>query len=359
MTPLEIDGSHGEGGGQLTRLAVAVAAIAGRPVHLVRIRARRAKPGLRAQHLAAVRAVATLCDGSLEGDEIGSDRLSFRPGAVRAGAYRFEVGTAGSVALVLQAALPVALRAGGTSLLTISGGTDVPKAPPLDYLRLVFLPWLARMGADVAIARVRRGYYPRGGGEIEVRVGACGRLKALRLVEPGALRNIAGLAHVANLPGHIAERMSTAAHKSLGGIAPAQIASHVLGEPEACGRGGAIVLAALTECGPLGSGVVAERGVPAERLGVQVAEELRMDLQAGATVDSHAADQLLVYLAQADAPSVLTARRITPHAATVMWLVEQLLPARFEVQQRERTCCIRVVPRRDAKQTPEGARSAP
>jgi len=328
VEPLEIDGSHGEGGGQVTRLAIALAAMTGRPLRLTRIRARRAKPGLRAQHLAAVRAVAALCGGGLDGDVIGSAELHFRPGRIRGGAYRFDVGTAGSTALVLQAALPVALRAGVASALTITGGTDVPKAPPLDYLRLVFLPLLHHMGARVELQVVRRGYYPRGGGEVQVRVAGGARLMPLRLPEPGAVQEILGVAHVANLPAHIAERMCAAARESLGGLGPTQMTTEVLGEAAAVGQGGAIVLVARHETSRLGAATVAERGVPAERLGRAVGHELRMDLDSGAAVDIHAADQLLVYAAQATGPSVFTVRSITPHTATVMWLVEQFLPVR-------------------------------
>ena len=329
MEPLEIDGSHGEGGGQLTRLAVALAAMTGRPLRLVRIRAGRARPGLRPQHLAAVRAIATLCDGSLAGDAIGSGELHFRPGRIRGGTYRFDVGTAGSIALVLQAILPVALRAAAPSLVTIAGGTDVPKAPPLDYLRLVFLPLLGRMGAEVGIDLLRRGYYPRGGGEVQVRIPGVARLDALRLDQPGSVQAICGVAHVANLPPHIAERMSAAARESLGDLGPVQIKTQLLGEAEAVGRGGAVVVVARTENGVLGAGTVAERGVPAERLGSEVGWELRRDLEGGAGVDIHAADQLLIYAAQATRPSVFTVRRASLHAATVMWLTEQFLPAHF------------------------------
>lgn len=344
MEPLEVDGSHGEGGGQLTRLAVALAAMTGRSLHLTRIRAARDKPGLRAQHLAAVRAVAVLCAGSLEGDVVGSAELRLRPGRIRGGTFRFEVGTAGSMALVMQAVLPVLLRAGTPSRVTITGGTDVPKAPPLDYLRLVFLPLLARMGAEVGIDVVRRGYYPRGGGEVQVQVAGGVPLAPLRLVEPGALQAFSGVAHVAHLPAHIAERMAAATRGWLGEPGSPGVTIQVLGDAEACGPGGAIVVAARMENTVLGAGTVAQRGVPAERLGGEVGQELRLDLDSGATVDVHAADQLLIYAAQAPGPSVLTVRRVSQHATTVMWLIEQFLPVRFGVEACHGVQRIEVAP---------------
>lgn len=157
MSEMLIDGAYGEGGGQLARLAMTLAAITGRAIRLVNIRARRAKPGLAAQHLTALRAVAALCAGELEGAALGATEVGFRPGPIRGGNYRLEVGTAGSVSLVLQAVLPVALRAEGPCRITIVGGTDVKLAPPVDYLRLVFLSWLEDMVVRVRIASVRHG----------------------------------------------------------------------------------------------------------------------------------------------------------------------------------------------------------
>src|SRR5690606_24000370 len=166
----EIDGSYGEGGGQLLRLGCALAAITGEPVRVRNIRARRRPPGLAAQHAAAVRAVALLCGGDVEGAEVGSRELVFRPGRRRGGEFTIDVGTAGSVMLVLQALLPLAITAPAPTELRLIGGTDIRAAPPADYVRFVLLPLLTAMGARVELALVRRGYYPRGAGEVVVRV---------------------------------------------------------------------------------------------------------------------------------------------------------------------------------------------
>ena len=344
MKYLEIDASHGEGGGQLTRLAMALAAITGRALHLKDIRARRAKPGLMAQHLTALRAVAALSGGELAGAALGATQVEFRPGPIRGGEYRFQVGTAGSISLVLQAVLPVALRADGPCLLHISGGTDVKMAPPLDYLRLVFLPWLAAMGAEVRLESVRHGYYPRGGGEVGVTVTPGGPLKPLWLEDPGPLREIRGVAHVAHLPRHIPERMAATARSVLADLAPVHIETRVLGDAEACGQGGALVLIAETERSRLGVSVVAERGVTAEKLGHAAARSLRAEIAAGATLDIHAADQLLIYAALARGASRFTVREVSGHARTVMWLIEQFLPVRFKVTSRDGLEQVDVVP---------------
>ncbi len=340
MNELVIDGAHGEGGGQLVRLAVALAAITGRSIRLVNIRARRAKPGLAAQHLTALAAVAAMCDGHLEGAAIGASEVCFRPGRIRGGVYRFEVGTAGSVTLVLQAVLPVALSADVPSRVTLIGGTDVTRAPPVDYLRGVFLPWLAVMGAQVEIVSLRHGYYPRGGGELTLEIAPARHLCPLIAEISGPLQRIRGRAHVAHLPRHIAERMAQAARSGLADLAPVDIAIEVLGDVEAFGTGGALTLVAETAQGRLGSAVVAQRGLPAERLGQEAAQALRQDLASGAALDVHAADQLLIYAALAGGKSRFSVREVSLHAQTAIWLIEQFLPVRFTLMRLEERVMI-------------------
>lgn len=342
--PLEIDGAYGEGGGQLTRLAMALSAITGRAIRLVNIRLRRARPGLAAQHLAALRAVATLCGGELEGAALGASEVSFWPGPIRGGNYRFEVGTAGSVSLVLQAVLPVALHADGPCRIALVGGTDVKLAPPVDYLRMVILPWLEEMGLRLRITALRHGYYPRGGGELTLDITPARNLRPLRAVSRGAVLEIRGRAHVAHLPRHIAERMGNAARVLLADLAPVQIDVEVLGDAASVGAGGALALAARTEHGRLGAAVVAQRGVSAEHLGEEAGRALRAELQSGAAVDLHAADQLLIYAALAEGASRYTARAVSLHAETAMWLIGQFLPVRFRVSQLETVACIDVMP---------------
>lgn len=326
---LELDGSHGEGGGQLLRTACALAAITGTAVRLRNIRARRSPPGLAPQHLMAVQAVAELSGARVENLALRSPEIVFRPGPLRGGSFRFDVGTAGAITLVLQACLPVAVAGQAPVTMTVTGGTDVRAAPALDYFRFVLRPLLARLGLGVEIALIRRGYYPRGGGAVAVTV-APGRPRALTLDAAGALREIRGLAHCANLPAHIAERMRRAAERTLTPY-PARIQTQVLGRTGAIGAGGAIVLWAETEHCLLGASAVAERGVPAESLGERAAHELRAELESGATLDLHAADQLLVYLARAQGNSHFLVRELSSHARTTLWVLEQFLPLRHEV----------------------------
>jgi len=320
----DIDGSYGEGGGQLLRTACALAAITGEAIRVRNVRARRAPSGLAPQHLMAVKAVGALCEADVEGLELRSQDVVFRPGRLRGGEFRFDVGTAGSVTLVLQALLPAAIASGMPVRIHLIGGTDIRAAPPLDYFRFVLLPLLARMGAEIDATLIRRGYYPRGGGEITVAVQPR-RLRPLRLEAPGTVREIRGIAHVSNLPTHIATRMRDTAARILADVGRVDVEQQTLGPEKAVGQGGAIALWTSTERALLGGANVAQRGIPAERIAEAAAQSLREDIAAGATLDVHAADQVLVYAALAAEPSVFLARTISSHAATTLWLLQQLL----------------------------------
>jgi len=326
-----IDGSYGEGGGQSLRLAVALSAITGRAVRVENIRAGRAKPGLAAQHLAAVRAVAALCGARTEGLALRSSTIVFEPDRPRGGEYRFEVGTAGSVTLVLQALLPVLLAARTATRVTICGGTDVDRAPPADYLEAVLLRLLDRLGACVELRLLRRGYFPRGGGEVELAI-TPGKLRAIAFHAADSPGTVHGVSHVAGLPEQVATRMAQAAREPLAAVRmTVDIETRVLAPDAADGPGGAIVCWAERGNSILGAARVARRGVRAEALGAAVGESLAADLAAGVSLDTHAADQLLVYLALAGGGR-FTTRRLTPHARTAMWLIGQFLPIRFHAR---------------------------
>jgi RNA 3'-terminal phosphate cyclase (ATP) len=336
---IEIDGAYGEGGGQLVRTAVALAALTGKSVHVSSIRAKRPRPGLAPQHLAAVRAVATLCDARCEGLELRATEFTFQPRSRSAGGeLRVDVGTAGSVTLVLQALLPALFAASRSSRVVVTGGTDVRQAPSWDYFSEVLLPLLGRMGLHVRASCAHRGYYPRGGGEVLVETEP-GSPRALVLETSSKAWTISGAAHVANLPSTIAERMRAAAVSALD--RKASIEARALGRDEAIGTGGAVTLWAESEAGRVGASRIAERGVRAEALGDAVGRELAADIAAGATLDTHAADQVLVYLALASGRSSFLARQVSSHARTAIWLMEKFLPARFALEAKDGLWSVR------------------
>ncbi len=304
-----IDGAHLEGGGQLVRTAVALAALGGEPVTIDHIRAGREAPGLHPQHVAAVRAVAGCCDAAVEGLERGSDRLVFRPGPLRRVDQRIEIGTAGGIALVLQAWLPVALEAGGA--ITVVGGTEVPLGPTIDFVDRVVLPVLRGHGAEVGLELRQRGYVPRGGGEVRV------------AVEPGRLLPIAAdrvelgsgvVSAAANLPAHVVERQLAAARAALEpAIGPLDVA-------EVDPRTGPSTGSSVSCWAGLRAGnALGRRGHPAEAVGRAAADALLAELRLPGEVDRHLADQLLLYLARYGGE--FTATACSRHAATLIWLL--------------------------------------
>ena len=328
--PLVIDGSQGEGGGQILRTSLSLSAITGRPIRIENIRANRPKPGLGAQHLTAVRAVSALCRAGLVGDEIGSGQLDFIPEApVEAGDYAFDVasvlrgGSAGATGLVLQAVLlPLAL-ADGRSRVSIHGGTHVAWSPPFDYLHDVWLPMLAGMGITAKLEMRRSGWYPVGQGEIAAVIDGCRLascpLQSLSLAERGPLQTVIGRAVAANLPAHIPERMAKRAADLLAeqGI-EAKVAAEVLSA--AC-AGAGIFLTAQYENLRCGFNALGTRGKPAEEVAEDAASALLAHKISGAALDQHLADQVIVPLSFAAGPSRFTVERITPHLETNAWVV--------------------------------------
>lgn len=329
---IRIDGAHGEGGGQILRTSVALAALTGQPCRVENIRAGRENPGLAASHVAAVRALAALSSAEVEGLEVGSRTLSFRPGSVQAGPHRIDVGTAGSVTLVLQACLPVALAAPAPVRLAVTGGTDVPWSPPFDYTARVFLPLLRRCGGVVDVILHRRGYFPRGGGLVEATVASGSRWSPFRVLKPGEIRRIRGIAHASNLPPDIPKRMKHAALRRLHGRGDVKIEERVCSGDEAVAQGGAVVLWAETEETVLGADSLAARGKPSERVGEEAAEALVAELDANACLDVHAADQILIYLVQSPEASVFRVREVSRHLRTQGWLLEKFTGREMSIE---------------------------
>jgi RNA 3'-phosphate cyclase len=240
--------------------------------------------------------------------------------------------------------LPAAIASGERVVVRLRGGTDVPTAPPVDYLRLVLLPLLARMGARAGLELVRRGYYPRGGGDVRLTLEPVARLQPLRVEDRGATLRFETRTHVARLPLHVARRMEGAACALLPAGVPVESSTEVCPDELAAGPGGAIVLRAVCAHGVLGAAEVAQRGVPAERLGQAAARSLRRDLEAGASLDGHAADQMLVFQALCEGPSIFRAAPLSAHATTAMWLLERLAAARFDARPAAAGVVVHVHP---------------
>ena len=328
-----IDGSHGEGGGQILRTALILSAVAGRPLRIERLRAGRPKPGLAAQHVTAVLSVAELCRAEVSGATLGSESLSFRPTAApRAGDYLFDVGaareggSAGAATLVLQTVALAALFASGACRFYIRGGTHVPWSPPYDYLAHVWGPFLARMGVSLELGLRRFGFLPVGQGEITGRVSGLGseagtHLKPMEIIARGALRSVWGRAVAANLPPHIPQRVTTQATAILSSSAPA-----ISIEPQdvrAASAGAGLFLTAEYDYINAGFNAFGARGKSSETVAAEAAGPLLKHLRSGAALDLHLADQALLPLALAAAPSKFTCETATRHLETNAWVIGQ------------------------------------
>lgn len=335
-----IDGSHGEGGGQVLRTCLSLAAITGQPVRIEQIRAGRRKPGLQPQHLTSVRAAAKICDADVEGDRLDSQSLSFVPrSAAKAGTYTFDVslaakgGSAGAVSLIFQTVLlPLAL-AEGTSHLTLVGGTHVAWSPPFDYLKRVYLPTLARMGITAKINLEKWGWYPLGGGIVKATVeGAAGGqgLSGLDLAQRGKIQRVRGLSASSNLPKHIRGRQAGTVLQILRSAGLNPRVDEI--DAPSKGQGTAVFLWAECDNALAGFTALGERGKPAEQVAGEAARDLLAFLHSQAALDRHLADQLVPPLALAGGSSHLTTEMVTQHLLTVAWVVNQFLPGRVRVE---------------------------
>ena len=328
---VQIDGRYGEGGGQILRTALTLSAIFKVPVHIDHIRGNRKKPGLRPQHLIAVNALATITGARVEGAKIDSNELIFEPGEIRGGNYTFHIGTAGSTGLVLQTMLPVLLFGKIPSHVQITGGTHVPWSPSFHYLKAVFLPAIKNMGADGSLEIDKWGWYPKGGGKIRAVIKNTKGLKAVHLSNRGKLVNLHILSAVSNLPLSIAERQRDQSLKRLKylGVNP----TISIEDAPSSGQGTVLFLAAQFENSIGGFTSLGKRGKRAEEVADDACNEFIKFFDSKGVIDTHLADQLVLYMALAKGRSALITESIPEHLLTNIWVVEQFLPVKFDIEE--------------------------
>ncbi len=310
---LSIDGSYGEGGGQILRTSIALAAVLGESIEIKNIRAKRRNPGLRNQHLWGIKLVAMMTRAHVEGLKIGSTRLLFSPGEIKGGEYKIDIGTAGSITLLLQTSLLPALFADREVVLDIRGGTDVPWSPPVDYYRYVLFPLLRKMGADLTMEVLERGYYPEGGGKVKLRVTPAS-LKGIGLEERGELRVRRAFISLRNLPHHIVERMK----KNIPGYVVVEDARNT-----GISRGCSLLLVNEFTYTLLGSDSLCRKGLPAEKVAKIAVDKMEREIRSRATVDVNMADHLLPFGFLARSKTVYYAGEITEHTRTNAWVIEK------------------------------------
>lgn len=323
---IELDGSHGEGGGQILRSALTLSILTGRPFKLVNVRANRTPPGLRPSHVMAVKAAADICRARYKGGSVGSSTLYFEPGEVIAGKHHFSIGTAGATGLVLHAVyLPLALRGKTASELTITGGTHVSTSPCYQYNAITWAAYLRRMGIEVELEMIRPGFYPRGGGEIRAVVHPCERIRGLRLTNCPEVTTAGGFSAVAGLPERQHDIARRQARRLTHRLKQAGIESHI---PEEYWPGGPGTVAACLfrqlPVPPLFFSV-GERGKPAEAVADDAAEQALAFRATRAPVDPHAADQIVLPLALSPDASEYRTSEVTRHLTTNITVIRHFL----------------------------------
>jgi RNA 3'-terminal phosphate cyclase (ATP) len=337
---IRIDGSTGEGGGQMLRSALSLSLVTGKAFRMENIRAKREKPGLLRQHLTAVLAACEIASAQAEGATLGSKILTFTPGSVQSGSYRFAVGTAGSGTLVFQTILPALMTARGRSEIIIEGGTHNMQAPPLDFLQKAFLPVINRLGPKVEICFEKYGFYPAGGGRFTATIEPCDRLSTIQLVERGEIERRGAVAIVANLPRNIAQRETDTIVKLLNWDAQS---TQIVETRNSVGPGN-IVLIELTSSNVTevfcGFGRI---GASAESVASEAADAVRSYLVSGAVAGEHLTDQLLLPFALAGG-GAFTAEKLNLHSRTNMEIIRCFLPVDFLTTQEGNLVKLEVKP---------------
>jgi RNA 3'-phosphate cyclase len=327
-----IDGGYGEGGGQILRTSLSLAVITGKSLKLVNIRGGRKKPGLRPQHLAAVRACASVCGAKLDGVELGARRITFIPGAIAPGSYEFHIGTAGAATLVLQTILPALSMANGESSLLISGGTHVPWSPPYHHVAQVLVPTINQLGFKCEPQIKQWGWYPKGGGVIQAKVQPYSPLGSFNLDQPFQLRRVSGISASSRLPEHIRVRQKNQVEARL---QRAGIQGEIeLVDVHARNPGTLLFLCVQGKDSLAGFSSLGARGKRAERVADEAADDFFYFLESGAAFDCHLADQLLIYLASEAGKHQFTTSKVTQHLLTNAWVIEKFLPVKFEIEGR-------------------------
>ena len=312
---ISVDGSQMEGGGQLLRIATTYAGITNNPIRVFNIRGKRRNPGLRPQHLATLKAAARLCTGLLKGAEIGSIEIEFHPQGLRGGTHSFDIGTAGSISLMLQCLTPLLMFSPKPASLSIRGGTAVKWSPPIPFIQNIVNSATSVMGADLDISIGRHGFYPKGGGEVAVKSRPVISLSPFHPAPPG-INKIKGISICGSLPSHVAERQAKSAERIL---ARQGLSSDISVKTVKSSSPGSVIILWTEGSGVfMGSDSLGDRGKPAEKVGSEAASSLIAQIQTGANVDKHTGDHLVLPCSLADGVSRFTVSELTMHTLSAI-----------------------------------------
>jgi RNA 3'-phosphate cyclase len=319
---INIDGSHGEGGGQILRSAVALSLLTKKSVNISNIRANRSNPGIKPQHYTAINIIKEISNANTEGLEIGSSNLIFNPGEIKGGTYKFDIGTAGSIVLVFQACILSFVNTKEEINIELSGGTDVKWSPSWDYFEHVFIPMIKKIGVSVNVELINRGYYPKGGGIASISIKPFQKLVPLNLESNQNFDTIVGIIHLGNLPEHIGKRMK---HSTIKILLQNNLKSIInIDSVKSLSNGTGMTLWAENNNSILGYAMLGEKGLPAEKIGEKCAKEIINEIRSGANIDIYNFDQIVPYLILLENKvSSCIVKEVSSHAETNMWLISQ------------------------------------
>lgn len=321
---------------------MALSVITKKPIRIKNIRANRPNPGIKPQHYVAIKSIRDICNAKTNGLEIDSSNLEFLPKKVKGGEYKFDIGTAGSTILVFQACILASLKTNEPLTITLTGGTDVKWSPSWDYFKHVFLPLIRKTGVSVNARLIKRGYYPKGGGKALLTIHPNKKIQPLQLDKKQEFSKVNGIINISNLPDHISNRIKHAAIKTL--FKKNLRSSIEIEQTSSLSSGTGITLWTQTEDTVMGSTVLGERGVSSEEVGETAALNLLREIESDATLDVHAFDQLIPYMAISRniGYSSCIVCELSSHAKTNMWLIKQFFDVNFEAKQSEYNIAITV-----------------
>jgi RNA 3'-phosphate cyclase len=336
---MKIDGSMLEGGGAIIRNSIALSAIRKQPITITNIRANRPKAGLRNQHMFVIKTIGDMCDARIENVHVGSKEIQFFPGEIKGGEYKVDVQTAGSLTLLLQAIIPVAIHAPNTVKLLMKGGTDVAWSPPLDYMRYVYIPMMEKIGLNITLCVGRRGHYPKGGGTLSCDIEPLYHMRPIeyKFDDPFKVDCICGHAHAVKLPSTIVDRMINSATKELKkhnykiSVIESECPEPKYDTHIAPGTG--IILWSCNNYGTILAGdCLGKKGLPAEKVGEIAAKNLIEQLKTEKPIDYHLADQMIIWMGLSAFPSVIETTKITSHTLTNIELLKIIAKSKFDVK---------------------------